>query len=474
MAEKFRGFDPVKGQYVPLDKEAWIKKNKIKEEARQRGEQELPATDSQVLDGTEAKIRAWISERATKCREDVSIFLNDIERDLSNMADDSELKSLTQQIDETASQARTDLLKAKQASDNHISGALSELRDAREAFQKFRQDADLTRPADYSKRRAAAVFLVAVGLAEIILNATLLMDVNAFGLIGSIAQMGLISLINIVAFGLLAGVCIRKTSHVSPGQKFVGWLGMVLILPLMTTFNLLVGHFRDSMQAVVADMDADLAEIGADTMTRLFEGPMDFASFQSLLLVMMGCVCFGLSAWKWWQRDDPYPSYGHEDRELKKREKAYHRTFDRVQKQLEDAIAGHLSWLEDSRHRLEIRKGHWQEKCTHADLLVREFGKNLGQYQLDLDYLLSAYRTANMAARTGDPPARFNAQNHEDKLDTALFEPVSFHPQPNSPVDAVWDNVHEAINSLQVTHREAQESVPTLADIKPRAQAQTT
>lgn len=473
MAEKFHGFDPVKGQYVPLDKEAWLKANKVKEEARLRGEQGLPATDSQVLDGAEAKIRAWISERATKCREDVSNYLNDIERDLSNMADDSELKSLTQQIDETTQKARTDLLKAKQACDNHISGALSDLRDSREAFQNFREAANLTRPADYSKRRAAGIFLVGVGLFEIVLNATLLMDVNAFGLIGSTAQMALISLINIVAFGLLAGVCIRKTSHVSSGQKFVGWLGVVLILPLMTTFNLLVGHFRDSMQAVVADMDADLAEIGADTMTRLFDGPVDFASFQSLLLVMMGCICFGLSAWKWWQRDDPYPGYGHEDRELKKREKAYHRTFDSVQSRLEDSIAEHCSWLEDTRHRLEIKKAHWQEKCTHANLLVHEFGKNLRQYQLDLVYLLSAYRTTNMAARTSDPPARFNSENQAEKLDVALFEPVSFTPQPYSPVDSVWDKAHEAIDSLQIAHREAQQSVPTLADINPRAQEQS-
>ena len=46
---------------------------------------------------------------------------------------------------------------------------------------------------------------------EVVLNAALLMDVNAFGLIGSTVQMGLISAVNVLMGALAMGALVRPS-----------------------------------------------------------------------------------------------------------------------------------------------------------------------------------------------------------------------------------------------------------------------
>ena len=46
---------------------------------------------------------------------------------------------------------------------------------------------------------------------------------------------------------------------------------------------------------------------------------------------------FAIAAWKWWQRDDPYPDYGRRYRQLTDSQQAYIRAYDRAQEALHSA-----------------------------------------------------------------------------------------------------------------------------------------
>ncbi len=447
-----RGFDPVKKEYLPLDTKAWLKQNEIERKGRQQGEKNQPATESTELDSVESQIVAWIRERATICREDVTNCLLDLKRSLTETEDDHDLQALEQRVEEVKREAESRLAQEIERRRNAMSLREASVKDERAALEDFKNAANLNRPADDSHRKSAWMWLAGFAIFEIILNATLLMDVNAFGLLGSIAQMAFISGLNVGAFGLAVGVLIRWNNHVSRFVKVMSWLGVAVLISFVLVFNLLVGHFRDSMQAVVSNYDVDLATLGGDTMDRLLAGPIDLGSFQSLLLVLVGCVCFAISAWKWWQRDDPYPRYGHRARQVAAAEQSFIKAFEETQKTLERALEDKFSLLEDIRHKLEIRRGHWKEVCEIGNHLVREYVHHLRQYQDDLNYLLQAYRTANRESRSTPPPERFEST---EQVDPGLLQPPAFDPPPESRIERVRDTVHSAVTGLQDRLRDA-------------------
>lgn len=451
-AKRLPGFDPVKKEYLPLDKKAWLKENSIEKDGRVQGDRNQPATESIELDSTESDIVAWIGERAKTCREDVSNCLRDLELSLTTTEDQEDLQALEQRVEEIKREAESRLAQENERRRNAMSLQEEGVRDERNALEEFKSAANLRRPADYSHRRTAWIWLVSFAVFEIILNATLLMDVNAFGLLGSIAQMGFISGLNVGAFGLLVGVLIRWKNHVSWFVQSVSWIGVVASIFFVLAFNLLVGHFRDSMQAVVSNYDVDIAALGGDTLERLLAGPIDLGSFQSLLLVLVGCVCFAISAWKWWQRDDPYPRYGHRARQVEVREQSFISAFDETQQSLKRSLEDQLSSLEDIRHKLEIKRGHWNEVCTTGNRITQEYVHHLRQYQDDLNHLLQVYRTANLTTRSTPSPARFEST---EQVDPELLDPPTFSPPPESRIEKVRDRVHNAITELQDALRKA-------------------
>ena len=446
------GFDPVKKEYLPLDKDAWLKAHEIERKGRQQGNINRPTTESIELDSTESDIVAWIGERARTCREDVTNCLLDLKRSLTDTDDEHDLQALEQRVEETKREAESRLTQEIERRRNAMSLREASVKDERIALDEFKRTANLRRPADYSHRKTAWIWLVSFAVFEIILNATLLMDVNAFGLLGSISQMAFISGLNVGAFGLLVGVLIRWKNHASQFVRVMSWSGVALSILFVLVFNLLVGHFRDSMQAVVSNYDVDIATLGGDTIDRLLAGPIDLGSFQSLLLVLVGCVCFAISAWKWWQRDDPYPRYGHRARQVAKAEQDFIKAFEETQKTLERALEDKFSSLEDIRHKLEIARGHWKEVCEVGNHLVKEYPHHLRQYQFDLNHLLQAYRTANQESRSTQPPARFD---RTEQVDPELLEPPTFDPPPESRIERVRDKVHEAFTELQDRLRDA-------------------
>ena len=202
------GFDPKKEEYIHLDLDQWLKKHKISDEGRKSGAQNLPSTDSNELDACEEKIRSWINRRGRVCRQNVSGHLSDLERQLSDMENDQELDTLQQKVLEIKEDAELKLeLKARE-SRNTLHEHETAVSKATQDFARFRKEAGLTRLADYSHRNVALwLFIVPGFIAETVLNATLLMEVSRFGLLGSAGLMGGISIINILILAWVMGGC---------------------------------------------------------------------------------------------------------------------------------------------------------------------------------------------------------------------------------------------------------------------------
>ena len=463
--EDIPGFDAVKEEYVQLHTDEWLTEHRIADEGQRRGAQNEPAATDDVLDSLEAEIVAWVNRRGRVCRENVSGHLANLERELENMETDVELDILAGTVGELRNDAAIALEEGLDAGRNGLAGPQSELRVGVAEFERFRRGAGITRLADYSHRGEAKWVIGPCFLVEIILNGTLLMDVMPTGLLGSVGLMGLISAVNVLILGLGMGVLLRQKNHVRTARKAMSWGGIAAIVLLILVFNLLVGHFRNSLLAV-EQAGTDPLTVGGDVFARAFAAPLDLGSFQTALLVLLGIAFFGISAWKWYQRDDPYPGYGKLHRQLKATQDAYLKAYEDAQERFSSTHQNHLRKLDDQRQALLAKQSTWRETRRRGQWLVRDYPTNALQYQADLNRMLAAYRSANRETRTEPAPPHFDL---EKALDDAILEPPEFRPPAGTNIANVAESVHLAIEALQGDYRVKRREFPTLEVVEREA-----
>ena len=457
------GFDRTTEKYLPLDLAAWLKKHGIENEGRKQGANNQPSPDSGELDATEANILAWVHRRARVCRDNVGGHLSDLERELAVMDNDQQLVTLGQRVGQMEQDAKLDIERKVGEGRNTLVTLEEAIREDSNDFRSFRRGGGLTRQPDYSHRNAALPFILICFAVEVVLNAALLMEVNAFGLIGSTAQMGLISAVNVLICGLAMGGLLRQSNLRAIPRRVSAWLGIVALLAFVGTFNLAVGHFRDSMQAVVSNPSADIAALGNDVLVRFAASPAGLESFQSYLLALLGFLFFCVASWKWLQRDDPYPDYGRRHRQLEKRKDDYVTRYNEAQEDLRQTFAEHESHLEDVRDQLEIKLSKWRDICVRGRNLVTQFPVQMGQYANDLEFLMSAYRTANRAARTTPAPRHFGAK---PQIEAGILDAApAFSPPAETNLTEVMQSVHNAIKNVQDVYGDSARRYPTLDDL---------
>ncbi len=463
------GFDREKEQYVKLDLGTWIKRNAIKDEGARQGKGNQPPRHADNLDETEAKILDWVNDRAKTCRNDVTNHLGDLERELATTDIDPNLEPKAKNI---ASRAKAAVLEIDEVVDrhrDHLPRQTEAVLQAKSDYDEFRRDAELrNRPADYGQRGSAIWVIVGCFVVEVVLNASLLMEVNAFGLVGAAFQMALISAVNIFVFGFAMGELLRQAHHVSLGRRALAWPAMGLLLAFAALFNLAIGHFRDSMEAILTDPAADVFMIGADTLDRFVDSPWGLDSFQSALLAFVGLLFFCVASWKWLHRDDVYPGYGRRHRFLEEVQDEYSGWRKDVCDQLKHKYKQHQSTLDDEYHQLQMICPKAFEVRARAKKIVDDYPIHLSQYDHHLEFLLAAYRTANLSARTEPAPPHFDAKEHVDK---EILEPPAFAPPPESDLTRVFESVDVASSELQGKYAEALRRFPPLDDLLPRAGA---
>ena len=415
------------------------------------------------------EILAAINERGFRCKNIVSNHLSDIVQQLNATLERENQTILQERITETDNAACTAIQEQAMRHNNMLAQSEATVKEGCISYKNFRQEANppLERLPDYSDRKNAFLWVTIIALVEITLNASLLMEVNQFGLLGAIMQMGIITAINIVAGMLLMGSCLRYRNLMSDQslapqiRAWGAWLVMVVLVPIIGAFNLLVGHFRDSMQKAI-DTGANLTMIGNEALQNMITNPFEINSFQSSLLVVVGIICFGIASWKGYRSDDPYPGYGRRHRQLNAIIGDYHNAVGTARQNLEKTYKDHEQKLEDIRHSVEIKQSIWIDLHERGQRIISEYPHYLGQYQHDLNHLVAVYRDENQRARTEPPPDFFNQPL---SVDQAILEPPLFKP----PAEGDWANttteVHEAIREIQGCYEQALGQYPALEDI---------
>ena len=467
------GFNGQTGEYVRLDTDGWLKAHRIREKAHELGLDNFPGPDQTDPDEIHYKILDWLNQRARQCKQDVDKYLLDQKAMLNRIEEDEDLETFKEDADQITAAATIGFGQQTQDDQNTLSQIKTELLYGWREYVKFRKRNHLDRLAQDTDVVTAVIWVLVLFLIETVLNASLLMEVNPFGLIGAVIQMGLITGVNILIGFLGAGQIFRYVNHVNLWKRLVGWLAGGGLTILILGFNIAVGHFRDSMQAMAVRAETDpIALLESDAIPRLLDDPLGFDAFQTVLLVVVGILFFAIASWKGYRWDDPYPGYGPRTRKLASLKSIYAaRRKAAVQaagKHQESAIQK----LKDIQYKTKLKNDQWDELAEGGSQVARNYVTHLRQYQDDLNYLIAAYRSANRQARTDPEPEFFSRPMQVDPM---ILEPPEFVPPEKVSTRGLMKHIHGSITQIQKNYNEEviRRNYPTLGDIEAEAERET-
>ncbi len=408
----------------PPSAKALVEDFKLKERARERGQRDLPSSDSRRLDIPETEI-------VSHCEDLFAERLKEYSRD--RVAQEERMRmpaGSAAGADEIVEQACLDIKEAVEEERAELETLARTAQQAIGDHNKFRREEGLTREADYPQSRALHIgFLLGLILVETLINGLFFGANVEGGLFAGTSYAVLISIVNVVGLGLIAAVLLRRTRHREPLQKMMGWVLLAIVVLVAVVWNLFVGHYREALAvdyppepepaAIVLAPEAGSAAEGIDSCWRgpdeadadqealclFLENPVRLGGFYSYMLLLIGLLAWLLGAADWFHLDDPYPGYGRRDRRRRKAER-----------DLRDECAELLEDLKETHDEAQSRlAGSFTDPAESRKLALSAFDdlrrrhRDLRDYARSLEAsvrgALDIYRTNNEETRKTPEPS---------------------------------------------------------------------
>lgn len=441
---------PMDDPFIQIDKAATAERLKLRERGAEQGGLEQPPTHFKTLDATESEIVAHVLEVYSRAQTDAGSHVRTYD---GRIAELTLLGSVTS-ISASARRAGGDFKATVANAMNQLSNSRDQIKSSYGELRDFRAEHGLRRPAHRAMSTVTATGAIGASwLAETGLNAMLLRQNDAMGLLGGIIAAGVIGALNVGLAAVVGRHIWPMTVHRKTSTKSLGWALTALWMAVVVIWNLGAAHYRDAKVSGVANPEVEaLAMMG---------GSLD--SIYSWGLLIAGIIFAGTAALYGFRLDDPYPGYGRVSRRHDERCQAY-----------ADAVADATEDLRDIRDEavdeaVSVREGLESQHAERGQILssrlnfVRRFGEFSDQLEVIGNGLLQDYRTANLTARSTPAPETFLAA-------WALQKSVLPPPPPSSVSDAeikaAETALDDAIREVSVAFDEAIERFEPLDELK--------
>lgn len=448
------GWDEAKQEYVELDCERWIRENKIRELGRENGEREYPPSEAVQPDETYTKIRAWVNQRGKDCKAAVSKYLDGLRHNLELESEHGKAP-IQDKVNGLKNEGITKLTDQARIDRSILTQREREARESQKALESFKKEANLDRVAEYHERDTWYLWLIGIVAIEAVANAIMLGKVLEQGLLGAIPIMGGIGVVNTCILAALIGEGWRHKNSLRRWSMVRGWVLVLAGVTGMVFWNLLVGHFRDSMSENAESRGEGLTD---DTIERFMTNPMGLEEMLSWVLAVIGAGCCVFAATKWLGRDDEYPRYGKIYRAATEHLEELEQEVELRRQDLKDIYTTYVEKIRDSRRNEENKKGNHRLITDTAKRIQRQFTMQLRQYQDHLDFIIAAYRTANEKARGTPSPAFFANRITIDQ--EILKAPTWVNVEPTNG-NEIWGAFRQAEEAVREAYEHARDGYLT-------------
>ncbi len=286
-------------------------------------------------------------------------------------------------------------------------------------FKLFKAKNHLDRLASYPESRWFHAGLIAIiMLVECLANTYFFAAGSDLGLLGGFFQATLISGVN-VAFCLLVGrMALSNLHHLNLWRKIAGGCGFLLWTVSVLAYHLLVAHYRDML---AIDVEGALA----NAVSHFAAAPFQLQSLDSILVLAVGCVVSIIALIDGYKLDDPYPGYGEEDRNYKKKLQAYRAKEKEVRSRLATGIRETEQQVAERVRGYEENHAKTNDLFTGAISVVDHFSNIYSQVDDVVGAAINSYRAANRKIRTEPDPPSFALMPKAKRL----IEEEKFHHQ---------------------------------------------
>ena len=401
-------FAPGTEVFPDIDVESIAKRLKLEEVGRARGQDNLPASSESSFDSVEMRV---VGEIETLRRRGLQQFEDHLRVYRERLSRATEVRK---EVEIVAGTAQGDFLAEVGVWKSRFVNYVERLQDAFAWRNAFRQKHRLIRPADefpgWLKTLALGMLLL---LVETGLNGYLFAQKNLLGLLGGILAALLVSISNVGVSGI-AGYFARNLHHRNLFMKLIGLAVVLGWLGYAAGFNLAVAHFRDGVEH-----SGDWTLAAEQAVPALLATPLEIASIESWLLLIIGCLISFLAFLKGLHTDDPYPGYGKVHRTLVDARNAYSGVLETAIGELERKRDLAIDELRDAHDDVRDGIGEAIDALFGASSLKSQVSSFLEQCDVKTAHLLAIYRDANKASRSTDSPPSF-ALAHS----FAAFEPA--------------------------------------------------
>ena len=438
------GWDKKTQKYVELNCERWIQENRIREAGQANGRQEFPPSDAVQPDEMYAKIINWVNQRGKRCHAEVSNYLVQQRYNLEQESKKG-LAPIRHKVEGLKDQAIVELTSRGREDRTFLTQKERETRQAWAALEAFQKKSRLEGVAEYSGRDTWYWWLVGLIAIEAIANSMMLADLNEYGLLGALTVMLLIGAVNAGLLGCIVGDGWRQKNSVARIRGACGWIMVGLGALGMVFWNLLVGHFRDSMLSVATRASSEIDSLRElledDTVNRIINNPLGLEGMLSWVLALIGIACCVFAATKWLSRDDRYPGYGAVHRAATEHNEEYAGEIEHRRKNLEEIYSRYVEKIRDERTVVENKKSTHQLITDTAKQIVKQFAMQLSQYQNNLDFIIAAYRSENEKARSTESPEFFATKF---RIDQEILVAPEWEEISAPEYDEDWEDFKQA------------------------------
>jgi len=442
----------------PIDVEKIAKQLDLTEEARRLGAAGLPAVDATMLSYPEAAV----VQRIEKARQDYvdwgALRINVLSQDLGK-------RNVTQDVnraakaDEEFERRASGLLTERHS---HLSGLREDAQKRESELKVFKTRHALDRDAHYPTptgtyfRYSILLLLIIV---EGVLNAGFFAQGLDTGYLGGFSSAGILAAINVIiafAFGKFA---IRHVNHTNVLPHTLALLAIALSLAIVICIGLGIAHYRDSLNAEVADA-------ARSALQGLIESPFRLRDFFSWTLFIVS-VAFGIaSLFDGLYTDDPYPGYGSISRRTKDAVDDHNDELTNVRIALEDLRKEVLLFVDETASKSHVLVVQMESLIEGKKMAGCRLATALHRAEHSLEALIRKFRTENELHRQEIPRPRYFDQQvllqpiQNPDFDTTLDE--SAVAEQRALLGAFLANLQDIRARIQAAYNSRFDSVKPL------------
>ena len=382
--------------FESVDIDRAVKTLKIKENAKEDGENETPDSNETNEGSTEMKINQFIATETSQRKQQFIENILSYDKGIS----ESDINLVYEEGKNLGTLTKHEIESIVQEEKNSLVDSKDKLKDLKKDFNTFKTNNKLKHVPDYPESYQLYIaFLLAILLGETILNGIYFAQGSEYGILGGAIYALGIAAVNI-AISFKLGQATTYKNHIKNRLKTLGFLSIFGVLAWVGVYNLLVAHYRQQI-------DVDIDNAGTLAVKLFIQSPFALDKFEYWVLFLVGLL-FGLFAYtEGYLWDDRYPGYGKLYRRMEQSKRDWHADQEDIINRLEDLKLKKLDEFTGMQSDVKSTINYLKGVVGQKQAMVTNLENNIEQIESSSKILIKMYREINMVHRQTYPPKYF-------------------------------------------------------------------